>query len=74
MGSKLRVVGPPLPDSLQVRLQRLYPKGNYLAPARVVLIPLPDEHSDHAVVAWVENVIDALYPLPTPASSDTLSA
>ncbi len=72
MGSKLRVVGPPLPDSLQVRLQRMYPKGNYLAPARVVLIPLPEGHSDHALVAWVEGVIEALYPAP--ASSETLNA
>ena len=74
MGSKLRVVGPPLPDSLQVRLQRLYPKGNYLAPARVVLIPLPESHTDHALVAWVENVLDALYPLANPTPSDTLTA
>jgi len=74
MGSKLRVVGPPLPDSLQVRLQRLYPKGNYLAPARVVLIPLPESHTDHAMVAWVENVIDALYPLANPTPSETLTA
>jgi len=73
-GSKLRVVGPPLPDSLQVRLQRLYPKGNYLAPARVVLIPLPESHTDHALVAWVENVLDALYPLANPTPSDTLTA
>jgi hypothetical protein len=74
MGSKLRVVGPPLPDSLQVRLQRLYPKGNYLAPARVVLIPLPEDHSDHAMVAGVENVIDSLYPAADPTPSDTLTA
>ena len=70
MGSKLRIVGPPLPDSLQVRLQRLYPKGNYLAPARVVLIPLPESNSDHALVAWVEGVIESLYPAP---QSETLS-
>ena len=62
MGSKLRIVGPPLPDSLQVRLQRLYPTGHYLAPARVVLIPLPDSPGDHALVAWVEGVVNALYP------------
>ena len=62
MGSKLRVVGPPLPDSLQVRLQRLYPAGSYLGPARVVLIPLPERPGDLSTVAWVEGVIDALYP------------
>jgi len=63
MGSKLRLVGPPLPDSLQVRLRRLYPTGSYMAPARVVLIPLPERPGDQALVVWVEGVIDALYPL-----------
>lgn len=67
MGYKLRLVGPPLPDSLQVRLARLYPKSNYVAPARVALIPLPEEYSDLALVAWVEGVLDALYPAPVPA-------
>lgn len=63
MGSKLRVVGPPLPDSVQVRLARLYPSGSYLAPARVVLIPLPDRPGDLSVVEWVSGVVDALYPI-----------
>ena len=76
MGSKLRIVGPPLPDSLQVRLQRIYPKGQYLGPARVVLIPLPEPPGDQAMVAWVEGVIDALYPRPSTAtsSSETLNS
>ena len=73
MGSKLRVVGPPLPDSLQVRLARIYPQGSYMAPARVVLIPLPESHGDQALVTWVEGVIEALYPdpqhAPTPAGT-----
>lgn len=74
MGSKLRVVGPPLPDSMTVRLHRLYPQGNYLAPARVVLIPLPD-YRDQALVTWVEGVIDALYGSSvTPTTSGTLGS
>ena len=68
MGSKLRVLGPPLPDSLQVRLRRLYPSGSYLAPARVVLIALPEHTGDLATVAWVEGVIDQLYPAPREAT------
>jgi hypothetical protein len=48
-------------------LARLYPKANYVAPARVALIPLPEEYSDLALVAWVEGVLDALYPAPVPA-------
>ncbi len=74
MGSKLRVVGPPLPDSLQVRLARIYPQSSYMAPARVVLIPLPDNHGDQALVTWVEGVIHAFYPDPqeAPAPAETL--
>ncbi len=67
MGSNLRVVGPPLPDSLQVRAQRVYPKSKYMAPARVLLIPLPEDYSDKAMVTWVFGVIDALYPLAVTA-------
>ena len=74
MGSTLRIVGPPLPDSLQVRLKRLYPRANYLAPARVVLIPLPD-YRDDALVTWVGGVLESLYPLPViPVTSGTLEA
>jgi len=67
MGSNLRVVGPPLPDSVQVRAQRVYPKSKYMAPARVLLIPLPEDYSDKAMVTWVLGVIDALYPLAVTA-------
>jgi transcription-repair coupling factor (superfamily II helicase) len=57
-------VGPPLPDSLQVRLARLYPQSKYIAPACVVLIPLPSDYTDHALTTWVHGVVEALYPLP----------
>jgi len=67
MGNKLRIVGPPLPDSLQVRVQRLYPKASYMAPARVLLVPLPEDYTDQALVVWVEGIIEALYPLPKKA-------
>ena len=64
MGNKLRVVGPPLPDSLQVRLTRVYPRATYMAPARVALIPVPEDYTDVAMVTFVEGVLDALYPPP----------
>ncbi len=64
IGTNLRLVGPPLPDSLQVRLTRLYPQSKYIAPMCVVLIPLPTEYTDGALTAWVSGVVDALYPLP----------
>jgi transcription-repair coupling factor (superfamily II helicase) len=64
MGNKLRMVGPPLPDSVQVRLSRIYPKAHYVAPARVALIPLPEEYTDQALVVWVKGALDALHPAP----------
>ena len=67
MGNKLRIVGPPLPDSLQVRIQRLYPKATYMAPARVLLVPLPPEYTDQALITWVEGIIEALYLEPKTA-------
>ena len=69
IGANLRVVGPPLPDSLQVRLARLYPQAKYIAPARVCLIPLPEDYSDTALVTWVAGVIDALFPIAAEAAS-----
>jgi transcription-repair coupling factor (superfamily II helicase) len=69
IGANLRVVGPPLPDSLQVRLVRLYPKAKYIAPARVCLIPLPEDYSDTALVTWVAGVIDALFPIAAEAAT-----
>lgn len=63
MGSTLRIVGTPLPDSLQVRLRRLYPLAKYIAPAATVLIPLPEDYGDQALLTWVDGVIEALYPL-----------
>jgi transcription-repair coupling factor (superfamily II helicase) len=69
LGANLRVVGPPLPDSLQVRLVRLYPKAKYIAPARVCLIPLPEDYSDTALVTWVAGVIDALFPIAAEAAT-----
>lgn len=64
IGTNLRLVGKPLPDSLQVRLTRLYPQSKYIAPMCVVLIPLPAEYTDGALTTWVGGVVEALYPLP----------
>jgi transcription-repair coupling factor (superfamily II helicase) len=69
IGSNLRVLGPPLPDSLQVRMARVYPKAKYIAPARVCLIPLPEDYSDTALVTWVAGVIDALFPVAADATA-----
>ncbi|MBX3098456.1 MAG: transcription-repair coupling factor [Salinibacterium sp.] len=43
MGDKLRVAPADLADSIQVRLQRMYPGARYHAAAAAVLVPLPPE-------------------------------
>jgi transcription-repair coupling factor (superfamily II helicase) len=60
MGPNLRLTPLELPDSLQVRLQRLYPGAKYVAAARVVTVPVPAEGTD--LVAWVGALFDALLP------------
>jgi transcription-repair coupling factor (superfamily II helicase) len=64
IGNKLRMLGPPLPDSVQMRMARLYPRSSYMAPARVILIPLPEDYTDGALVTWVEGVLSSLFPAP----------
>jgi transcription-repair coupling factor (superfamily II helicase) len=67
MGSNLRVTPADLPDSIQVRLARMYPGAKYMAAARVIAVPLP---TDGDLIAWTANFLDAIFPLPviTPAA------
>ncbi|HRQ01052.1 MAG TPA: transcription-repair coupling factor, partial [Terrimesophilobacter sp.] len=62
---KLRVVGAELPDSRQVRLQRMYPGSRYVAASRTVLVPMPDAADDAALIAWVGSLLEALFAVPT---------
>lgn len=66
---KLRIVGAELPDSIQVRLQRMYPGSRYLAQTRTVMLPLPTLPDDAALIAWAATLLGAIYPEPTPASA-----
>jgi len=68
MGSMLRVVGPPLPDSRQLRLQRMYPGSKHFAQQRAVSVPLPQGASDSDLVEWVGRALENLYG-SEPASS-----
>lgn len=61
---KLRIVGAELPDSIQVRLQRMYPGSRYLAQTRTVMLPLPDLPDDAALIDWAAKLLAAIYPLP----------
>ncbi|KQS15596.1 transcription-repair coupling factor [Frigoribacterium sp. Leaf186] len=79
MGSNLRVAGIDLPDSMQVRLQRMYPGARWFAQANAVSVPLPRAHgqvpTDDELIVWVEQLLSAIYsaPVARPAT-DTAAA
>ena len=72
MGPNLRVAPAPAADSLRVRLQRLYPKSKVLAGGEAMVVPLPAADgaplADADLIAWVEQLLDQLFPLPDPAA------
>ncbi|SFS08839.1 transcription-repair coupling factor (superfamily II helicase) [Microbacterium sp. cf046] len=78
MGPNLRIAPANLPDSLRVRLQRLYPAAKVLAGGEALVIPMPragDERvSDADLIAWVRQLLDQLFPLPAPAAQDAAPA
>ncbi|MFT4137168.1 transcription-repair coupling factor [Microbacterium sp.] len=68
MGPNLRIAPARLPDSLRVRMQRLYPKAKLLAGGEAVVVPLPtaagERVGDAELIAWVGQLLDQLFPLP----------
>jgi transcription-repair coupling factor (superfamily II helicase) len=78
MGPNLRIAPAHLPDSLRVRLQRLYPKAKLLAGGDALVLPLPtgggDAVEDAALVAWVSQLLEQLFPVPVAAAPAVESA
>ncbi|HWI32378.1 MAG TPA: transcription-repair coupling factor [Microbacterium sp.] len=70
MGQNLRVAPAPLADSLRVRLQRLYPAAKLLAGGEALVVPMPrpdgEPLGDAALIAWVLQLLDQLFPEPAP--------
>jgi transcription-repair coupling factor (superfamily II helicase) len=66
MGPNLRIAPANLPDSMRVRLQRLYPKAKLLQGGDALVVPLPtaggEPVSDADLIAWVAQLIDQLWP------------
>ncbi|WP_438352468.1 transcription-repair coupling factor [Microbacterium sp. CJ88] len=66
MGPNLRIAPAHLPDSMRVRLQRLYPKAKLIASGDALVVPLPtaggEAVTDAALIAWVGQLLDALWP------------
>lgn len=73
MGPNLRIAPAHLPDSLRVRLQRLYPKAKLLAGGEALVVPLPtaggERVSDAELIAWVAQLLDQLWPPKTDAAA-----
>ncbi len=61
MGTTLRLVGLDLPDSRQLRLQRMYPGSKWFGQQRTATVPMPNAASDDDLVAWVGQVLQNLY-------------
>ena len=73
MGSNLRVAPVDLADSVQVRLQRMYPGSRIFAAQHALSIPMPQVNAavgvgtsalpDDELIAWVATLLDAIFPV-----------
>ena len=59
---------------MRVRLQRLYPKAKLVASGDAMVVPLPQNADDADLVAWVRQLLDALWPLPADKVTESASA
>ncbi|WP_165067529.1 transcription-repair coupling factor [Marisediminicola senii] len=65
MGGNLRVATTELLDSVQIRLQRMYPGARYFAASKSVTVPLPKKNGalpdDAALIAWTSELLIAIF-------------
>ncbi|MCU1425206.1 MAG: mfd, partial [Microbacteriaceae bacterium] len=65
MGSNLRFAGVALADSIQVRLQRMYPGSKYFAAYASVAIPMPrlngEPYGDAALIEWTNQLLVSIF-------------
>jgi transcription-repair coupling factor (superfamily II helicase) len=70
MGTNLRVAPAQLPDSVQIRLQRMYPGAKYFAAANAVSVPMPringEPLADSDLIDWTATLLAAIFPAPAP--------
>ncbi len=74
VGRMLRVAPADLPDSVQMRLRRLYPGAKLVQATGMVTIPLPETDgeplTDAALLGWVQQLLHAIFlKAPQPAAS-----
>ncbi len=64
-GPNLRVATAELADSVQVRLQRMYPGARYFAQTKAVAVPMPrvngEALGDAELIAWVSGLLVAIF-------------
>ena len=63
MGGRLRLAPAELPDSIQVRLTRMYPGSTYITAQKVALVPLPEDLDGSALIAWTGELFTAIFPV-----------
>jgi len=65
MGGNLRIAGVALADSIQIRLQRMYPGSKYFAANASVAIPMPringEPLDDADLIAWTNTLLVAIF-------------
>jgi transcription-repair coupling factor (superfamily II helicase) len=65
MGSNLRVAPADLPDSLQVRLKRMYAGSKYFAQTNAVSVPMPVVEgtplADAELIAWAAQLLELIF-------------
>jgi len=65
MGPNLRVAGVALADSIQIRLQRMYPGSKYFAANASVSLPMPrvngEPLDDADLIAWTSTLLVAIF-------------
>jgi transcription-repair coupling factor (superfamily II helicase) len=66
MGSNLRVAPVDLADSIQVRLQRMYPGARYFTQNGSLTVPMPRPNDepldDAALIGWAGTFLGAIFP------------
>jgi transcription-repair coupling factor (superfamily II helicase) len=69
MGDRLRIAPAELADSIQVRLQRMYPGARYLAAGAAVIVPLPPEPTDTQLIEWTTALLVSIFGAEVVAGS-----
>ena len=68
MGTNLRVAPAQLADSVQIRLQRMYPGAKYFAAASALSVPMPKVNgeplADSDLIDWTATLLAAIFPVP----------